>query len=73
MIKTVFLLTVYRLLTDGWIEMTLVELINKILTYAAEEDSSCLNKDVWLIDVYDDRIDIVPATKGTISIPLEEQ
>lgn len=53
--------------------MTLVELINKILTYAAEEDSSCLNKDIWLIDVYDDRIDIVPATKGTISISLKEE
>lgn len=53
--------------------MTLVELINKILTYAAEEDSNCLNKDVWLIDIYDDRIAIVPATKGTISIPIKEE
>ena len=73
MTKTVFLLTVYKFLTDGWIKMTLVELINKILTYAADVDSSCLTKDVWLIDVYDDRIDIVPATKGTISIPLKEE
>ena len=51
--------------------MTIVELINKILTYATEEDSICLNKDVRLIDVYDDRIDIVPITKGTISISLK--